>query len=226
MPKFKLTAFQQDILAFVGEQAFGKNFYWTGGTLLAYRYLQHRFSEDLDFFSTELFADDDYLIFINALKKHVRATRATFTLQNNRRIYSLYRGKEIVKLELTYFPFPALKKRTALKDYSVLTDSLPDIMVNKVLSAYQRQEVKDIYDLYCYLTGTQAKYSILKLISLVEKKFGLKLEPTLCFAKFNTLAAGLDKLQPLLFKPAKNLAAKVKSFFQSEFDTWAKLETV
>lgn len=141
-------------------------------------------------------------------------------------MYSFWRGKEGVKLELTYFPFVAIEKRTTLKEYPVLADSLTDIMVNKVLAAYQREEVKDVYDLYCYLTGTKATYSILKLISLVEKKFGLALEPTLCFAKCNQLATDLDKLQPLLFKSSKNLSVTVKSFFQSEFDTWAKRETV
>lgn len=50
MPKIELTQLQKDVLFFIGKDFFGKNFYWTGGTLLSYLYLFHRFSVDLDFF--------------------------------------------------------------------------------------------------------------------------------------------------------------------------------
>ena len=67
MPDIFLNQLQIDILKFFAKNSFAKNFYWTGGTLLAYQYLHHRDSVDLDFFSDDLFSDNDYLIFINEL---------------------------------------------------------------------------------------------------------------------------------------------------------------
>lgn len=217
----KLTPLQKQVLSFFGQNEFGKNFYWTGGTLLAYQYLHHRFSVDLDFFSPDLFADDDYLFFVNDLKKSIKAKRVKLTAQHNRRLYQIYTTTEVLKLELVFFPFPAIEKRKILPEFSLAADSLTDIMVNKTLSAYQRQEPKDAYDLYYYLSR-RPKHNLASLIKLVEKKFGLTIEPVILLAKINELANSLDKLTPLLTKPAKSLKTKVKKFFQTEFNNLVK----
>ena len=46
-----LTPFQKQILTAVGHSPLKSSFYLTGGTALAAYYLQHRYSEDLDFFT-------------------------------------------------------------------------------------------------------------------------------------------------------------------------------
>jgi len=94
-------------------------------------------------------------------------------------------------------------------------------MVNKILSAYQREEPKDVYDLYCYLSR-KPKCSLQKLVGLVEKKFGVEIETTLLLAKINELANDLDSIQPLLLAPEKNLSKKAKNFFQEIFNSVAK----
>ena len=221
MPKIKLSKLQKEILAFFGKNQFARNFYWTGGTALAYCYLNNRYSVDLDFFSENLFTDDEYLIFINELKKTVKADKIILTIKKNRRIYFLKRKNETVKLELVYFPFLAVKKRSKNKELALYVDSLADIMINKTLAAYQRYEVKDAYDLYCYLSNKPA-YNIFKLIGLVEKKFGVSIEPILLFAKINELSENLDSLLPLLLKKPNNLTKKVKFFFQDIFNDSAK----
>ncbi len=217
MPNIKLTKLQKDVLKFFGRNSFGRNFYWTGGTLLSYFYLRHRDSVDLDFFSEELFLDDEYLKFVNDLKIAVGATKVRFDLDKNRRIYLVERGKELVKLELVYFPFRSMGKKARLEEFSLKFDSLTDIMANKALSTYQREEPKDVYDLYCYLSR-KPKYNLHKLVGLVGKKFGVEIETTLLLAKINELANNLDSIQPLLLKPEKNLSKKVKNFFQNIFD--------
>ena len=100
-------------------------------------------------------------------------------------------------------------------------DPLTDIMVNKTLSTYQRQEPKDVFDLYCYLKN-KPKYNLQKLIKLVERKFGIAIEPTILLAKINELAAQLDSLSPMLVVPQKDLKRKAKKFFQSIFNSLAK----
>lgn len=221
MSGIKLSNLQKDVLTYFGRNAFGRNFYWTGGTLLSYLYLHHRASVDLDFFSDNLFSDDEYLLAINNLKKEVGAKKITLTIRQNRRLYIVERKNEAVKLELVFFPFPAIAKRNILPEFSFKADSLSDIMTNKTLSTYQRNEVKDVFDLYCYLSS-RPKYDLTKLISLVEKKFGIAIEPALLFAKINELAEQLNSLSPLLLSPQKDLAKKVKSFFQNIFNSFAK----
>lgn len=221
MSNIKLSKLQKDILSFFGKDTFGKNFYWTGGTLLAYQYFHHRISVDLDFFSNDLFTDEQCLEFINRLKKDVSAEKITLTLRYNRRLYLIERGKEALKLEIVFFPFPAIEKRKILPEFSLKIDSLTDIMINKTLSIYQRNEVKDVYDLYCYLNN-HPKYDLSKLIDLVEKKFGVAIEQTLLLAKINELTANLDNLQPLLVTQQPELTKKVKTFFQRTFNLLAR----
>ena len=221
MLKIELTKLQKEALFFIGKDFFGKNFYWTGGTLLSYLYFFHRFSVDLDFFSDDLFKDDEYLEFINKLKKNIKADKITQTIQHNRKFYFVERGKENVKLEFVFFPFPAVGKRTKAKEFSVKADSLSDIMVNKTLSTYQRNEVKDVYDLYWYLSD-KPKYNIIKLIKLVEKKFGVAIEPVLLLEKINELCNNLSSLKPLLFKSQPDLAIEIRAFFQKIFNDIVK----
>ena len=221
MSDIKLTSLQKDILKFFGKDAFGKNFYWTGGTLLAYFYFNHRFSVDLDFFSDDLYHDDQYLRFINRLKKSIVARKITLTLEHNRRLYLIERANEAIKIELVFFPFKSIGGKVRIKEFSLAVDSLTDIMVNKTLSTYQRNEVKDVYDLYCYLNH-KPEYNLFRLVKLVERKFGISIEPALLLAKINELASELGKLQPLLVNPDSKLDIKVKSFFQNYFNALAK----
>lgn len=221
MPKIELTQLQKDVLFFVGKGFFGKNFYWTGGTLLSYLYFSHRFSVDLDFFSNDLFRDDEYLESINKLKKEIKADKITQTIQQNRRIYFIEKGEDTVKIEFVFFPFSAIEKKAEIKEFSVKADSLADIMVNKTLSTYQRNEVKDIYDLYWYLSS-KPKYNLIKLIKLVEKKFGIAIEPVLLLEKANELCDNLDSLTPLLIKNEPNFTVKIRVFFQKIFNDIVK----
>lgn len=218
MDKIKLSKLQKDILIFFGQNKFGRNFYWTGGTALAY-FWRHRQSVDLDFFSSDLFLDDEYLIFINDLKKTVKVDKVSVRLQQNRRLFIVGRGAENVKLELVFFPFKAVDGQKVVKEFGLKIDSVNDIMVNKIMSAYQRNEPKDVFDLYYYLTH-RPKYDFLKLVKLVEKKFGVAVEPALLIAKINQLADRLDSLQPMIVKYDKKLSKKVKDFFQEIFNCW------
>ncbi len=184
------------------KDSFARNFYWTGGTLLAFKYLKHRKSVDLDFFSDNLFANDEYLSFINRLKKALNCQKITMTLSYNRRQYLIVRKSTTAKLELVYFPFTRIETRKTLKQYFVRVDSLTDIMVNKILSTYQRNEVKDIYDLYFYFKN-KPKYNLRKLTKLVEKKFGVSIELILLLSKINKLVNNLDSITPLLLQKPK-----------------------
>lgn len=116
---------------------------------------------------------------------------------------------------------PAIEKKFSLPEFSLQVDSLTDIMVNKTLSTYQRNEPKDVFDIYCYLVS-KPKYDLPELIKLVERKFGVDIEPTILLAKINELTSQFNSLSPLLLVPQKELTQKVKKFFQGIFNSIVK----
>ncbi len=80
---------------------------------------------------------------------------------------------------------------------------------------------KDVYDLYYYLTN-RPKYDLFKLVDLVEKKFGIAIEPALLLAKINELITNLDDLKPFLATQQPKLTKEVKTFFQNTFNLLAR----
>lgn len=54
-----LTRSQKKTVDLLAKSPLRDKFYWTGGTLLAYHYLGHRRSLDLDFFSQERFSFEE-----------------------------------------------------------------------------------------------------------------------------------------------------------------------
>jgi predicted nucleotidyltransferase component of viral defense system len=67
-----LTDFQADILNILFEEGIGElGYYLTGGTALSEFYLQHRYSDDLDFFTREKRSlMEDYEIFSKIFSRH------------------------------------------------------------------------------------------------------------------------------------------------------------
>lgn len=144
-----------------------KKFYFTGGTALAAFYLNHRESEDLDFFSESNFENpltDKFIDHIaSILKSNVRLTQI-----NDTRIYELSEGKKlIIKIDFNFYPYNRLKK--GLKFQGVDIDSLLDIAINKLQTIVSRTQVKDFVDLYFLLQ----KFSFWDLLYGVKKKFRL-----------------------------------------------------
>ncbi|MEW6408270.1 MAG: nucleotidyl transferase AbiEii/AbiGii toxin family protein [Patescibacteria group bacterium] len=211
-----LNNFQKEVLKYLGKNKFVKNFYWTGGTCLAYFYLRHRRSLDLDFFSGELFNELYYINFAKDLKSSLKLKKIDFKQEQNRFHYLLYKNKKTLKLELVYFPFKNSGRIKTDKEYGIKIDSLQDIMANKVLAAYQRKEPKDIFDLYVYLTKTKKNLSM--LLKLVEKKFGVNIELSLFIAKVNGNIKLISDIKPFIFDIENNLIIKIRNFFQGIFN--------
>src|SRR5437867_13239390 len=62
-----LTPAQKILLARLGQSTLSEQFYFTGGTALAALCLQHRLSEDIDFFTRETVPVESVLGFLRAL---------------------------------------------------------------------------------------------------------------------------------------------------------------
>lgn len=149
------------------DKAICRIFYLTGGTALAEYYLQHRLSEDLDFFSEEEFDIQAINIFFAKNKKSLGIKKVDIQQSFNRNLIFLYLKKDIVKTEFTYFPFPRIEKK--IKKNKLFIDSLEDIAVNKLFVIYQKPRLRDFIDLYLIIKKTG--WSIEDLIKKAKMKF-------------------------------------------------------
>lgn len=119
-----LTQTQLRLLEIIGENAWlQKTFYLTGGTALAGFYLQHRYSEDLDFFSEQEFDAAEVPIFLKSRQADLGIVSIDIQQSLNRNLFFLHLKDEIIKTEFTYFPFSRIEQGSAVMQIQI--DSLP-----------------------------------------------------------------------------------------------------
>ena len=142
-------------------------FYLGGGTALAEYYLQHRLSEDLDFFSEEEFDPFAISTFLKSVQKKLGINTIDYQQSFNRNLFFVTIGKEIIKMEFTYYPFHQLEHAKKINHLKI--DSLLDIAVNKVFTLYQKPRSRDFIDLY--LIMKKKKWSLASLLKKARLKF-------------------------------------------------------
>jgi predicted nucleotidyltransferase component of viral defense system len=148
MTKSLLNKQQQDFLQFfIFQPELCRQFYFSGGTALSEYYLQHRYSEDLDFFSETEINTADLNLFLTAHKKDFGAEQIQYQQSFNRNIFFLrYADASELKAEFTYYPFARLEK--GLRRDNLQIDSVLDIAVNKVFTLTQQARGRDYFDIY------------------------------------------------------------------------------
>ena len=154
----------------ITEEKLKKQFYFTGGTVLSSFYLQHRYSEDLDFFSENKYDDKEILSIINLWAKKYKFT---YKAQLNQVVYMfdlVFKNKKALKLDFGYYPYKRVEKGRFIDGIEI--DSLFDIAINKLATVNQRSSVKDFVDLY-YLLDT---FTIWDLIQGVKIKFRMEID--------------------------------------------------
>lgn len=166
-----LTLLQRFIFdEFSKDKRLTKQFYFTGGTALSGAYLQHRESEDLDFFSETDFDKDMADRFIQKVSG-IQGLQIKLTQRERTRIYELVKSDKVeIKVDFAYYPYKRLKK--GLNIHGVKVDSLFDIAANKLQTVTNRTEVKDFVDLYFLLK----KFTMWDLMYAVKEKFKLELD--------------------------------------------------
>lgn len=215
-----LTARQKKFLEAFRASELSKHFYWSEGTLLAYHYFQHRFSEDLDFFSEDLFPDEFIASEIFRIKKMTGAIKVTEHKRLNRHQFVFDFDKNSLKIEFIYFPFPSIEPKKTLRAFDIKIDSLKDIAANKTHAAFERSEPKDIFDLYFILKKDSISFT--GLFRLVERKFGVQIDPVSFGAKVLSSAAQLQKIQPLMFSKKKHQIQEIENFFRAVIFSYLK----
>lgn len=191
-------------------------FYYTGGTALSAVYLQHRYSDDLDFFSEKKFNNQ---VLFTLVEEWSRKHHFTFESRFVEVVYIfnlLFSDKENLKVDFSYYPYEKIEKEQIIDGIKV--DSLIDIAVNKMLTISQRTEVKDFVDLYFLLE----QFSIWDLLHGVNIKFRMEIEPI--FAAANCLKVEDFTTLPRMLKPLT--LEQLQSFFRKQAETLGRQTTI
>lgn len=213
----ELTNHQKLALELLSKSSLKNNFYWTGGTLLAYHYLHHRSSEDLDFFSDEKFSFNQIDPFIQELKKAGKFDKVDYQKSFDRHLF-FFKNGEILKIEFVYYNHEkkALGKKGNL--YGVWIDSLIDIAANKTLALFDRNEPKDLFDIYFLII--KEGFTPKKLLEMVSKKFGVNFNEGLFWSEAFKKITLLDRIRPLMleqnYKTQNELLRKIAEYFKNQ----------
>ncbi len=189
----ELTQLQKKVLALLRPSPLKEKFYWTGGTLLAAIYLHHRRSVDLDFFTDQPFVYEEVETFIESVKVACSVSRVEVKKIYDRWEFFLYNG-EILRIEFVHYAHPRLKPQVPWN--GIFIDDFEDIAANKLMAFFDRNEPKDLVDLYFMLKIKRKK--ITQLLKLVEKKFGVKFDEGSVWSEAHKHIRNLDTIIPLL----------------------------
>ena len=160
----------------------------TGGTALSAFYLEHRISEDLDFFSSEKVA---FQSLERVLKGMNCVSEIFYTKQFDRNLFQIKMpDASSLKVEFTFYPLRNLEDPHTIEGMRV--DSFLDIVVNKVCAIADRRDVKDFVDLYWALK--RGHLSLPRLIGLAEKKCEIKGIRHILKRRLLEVPEGLDRL--------------------------------
>lgn len=184
-----LTAPQKRVLELISRTDLARHFYFGGGTALAHYYLQHRYSEDLDFFSEEEFDPQSVTISLKNLQQQLRFDSFDYQNSFNRNLYFLrFKDDYILKLEFTYYPFAQIEQPKKIDD--LLVDSVVDIATNKLFTISQKPRGRDYFDLYSIIHKYDFKIEDLRMKA--KLKFDWHVDPLQLASRFFETDAHID----------------------------------
>lgn len=170
-----LNPLQRKILEMFPALPDSDNFYLTGGTALAYFYLKHRKSNDLDFFTS---VEEILLPFSFRLEGELKALG--LTVQRRRGMHSFVelsveKEEDRTSIHLGYespFRIEEVKKFPEFPGLNV--DSLIDISVNKLLALFGRATLRDFIDVYFLIKkGAATKEGLIEKAKLKDPGFDI-----------------------------------------------------
>lgn len=210
-----LTPQQKHALELISQTKLAEQFYFSGGTALSYYYLNHRLSEDLDFFNENEFDPQAITIILKSLQSKLDFNSIDFQNSFNRNLFFLrFENTYVLKLEFTYYPFHQVEA-PRIKD-GLLVDSVLDIATNKLFTISQKPRGRDYYDLFAIIK--KYSYTMKQLRMLAKRKFDWQVDPLQLASRFNEVDRHLD--DPILTETISR--DKLTTFFQQEALNFAK----
>lgn len=211
-----LTDSQKKVLDLFRKSDLVDKFYWTGGTLLAYFYLQHRLSFDIDLFTDKSFSFDEIAPFINILQNEFKTSTQEIKIYDRWEI--IINSFPITRLEFVFYNHQNKRIHPLIRNNGLLIDSLDDIAANKVIAYFDRNEPKDLVDLYYLMT--KKSYKVNKLLKLSQKKFGFSFSEFMFWSESTKSFKKMDSLEPYLLikdnSAKKKLLNKIQNYFLSQ----------
>lgn len=212
-----LTRTQHLLLDTFRTSTLSKKFYLTGGTALAYFYLKHRLSYDLDFFSDQPFSYEVLIPFITKLKQQLSLEKLEPVKIYDRWEFVIH-TPELTRFEFVHYNHDKKRLAPLTEKEGLQIDSLKDIAANKVIAYLDRNEPKDTYDLYTLLV--QNKFTVKKLLQLAEEKFGITISEFQFWSESPKSFPLLQSLVPYLTSikesNIKEHIDQVKNFFLNQ----------
>lgn len=135
--------------------SFLDNFYLSGGTALSLQ-INHRESEDLDFFNEKKF---------DTLKLESEISNIGSLSQTEISTGTLNTFVDSVKLQFLHYPYPLLEPTTQW--HGIRVSSVLDIACTKLQTVSMRGSKKDFIDIYYLLD----QYSLKELLEATQKKY-------------------------------------------------------
>lgn len=209
-----LVPLQEAFLKKFGKNESSKYFIWSGGTALSFYYLQHRKSQDLDFFSKDLVPTDYVLTQINSIAKELKIQKIEEQKKFNRQGFWLTKGKEVLRIEFVFYPFPDIRKPVFFEQFNIRIGSWEDILTNKIHAVFERTEPKDVFDVYCILQKKRVKF--IPVLKWAKKKFGSDIDPVLLASRILEGADKLAEIRPLILKKEYFEPNRIKEYFKKE----------
>jgi len=142
-----LSDFQKKALQLFKNSVLAKSFYLAGGTALAEYYLQHRKSEDLDFFTQEELNISSLKRFSTAVAKSVKLDKVEYQHGYGLDTFFFYPEGEVAKYKIDFgqYPFGTIEP---LKNIGgVKVESLYDIAVDKAQTISVRPRSRDFVEI-------------------------------------------------------------------------------
>ncbi|MEA3355023.1 MAG: nucleotidyl transferase AbiEii/AbiGii toxin family protein [Patescibacteria group bacterium] len=190
-----ITRRQKEFLRLMADSSLVDQFYFTGGTALSLYYLNHRFSEDLDFFSEKEFEVSSINVWLKQNKEKIGYEEFDLQTSFNRNIFLLRFGKgDFLKTEFTYFPFKRIEKSLDVDGLRI--NSLLDIGVDKIFTISQNPRGRDYFDLFFILEKLDKQTEDLR--KLAKIKFDWHVDSLQLGAQLNRVDEFLD--DPILIK--------------------------
>ena len=158
-----LTQIQSDFISFFSKTSLKEHFFFTGGTALSALYLQHRISEDLDFFTEE---EGQIPMALPLLQEIAGRLKASFDVRRSFRTYMeifFSRKEETLRCDFAMDAPYRLQKKVLNDELDIYTDNVLDISCNKLSALFDRADPKDFVDIY-YIDS-----AIIPFEELVEK---------------------------------------------------------
>ncbi|PIR64135.1 MAG: hypothetical protein COU64_00800 [Candidatus Pacebacteria bacterium CG10_big_fil_rev_8_21_14_0_10_40_26] len=170
-----LNLYQNQILNKIAQDSFiSSQFYFTGGTALSEAYLQHRESDDLDFFTYHPFDVQSILARLTGWAKELGYTIQSEFIDPTHIYFLTFHDGFHLKVDFARYPYEQLSSPSQFRK-NLKVDSLKDIAANKLITLTQRLEIKDFVDVYFLLQEN----SFWNIRADSMKKFTIEIDPYL-----------------------------------------------